>query len=155
VDAGFKYNLTDLQAALGLVQLQKCGFMTELRQRIAERYNSAFGHVDLFEIPTIQSGLETSWHLYVLRLNLSRSSVTRDEFVARLKDCGVSTSVHFIPLHLHPYYQAAYGYKPGDFPVAEREFARYFSLPIYPGMTDDDVEYVIKCVLDLGNEVSL
>jgi perosamine synthetase len=152
VEAGFKYNPTDIQAALGLVQLTKCDAMSAARRRIAERYHSAFKDVGALEIPATKYDRTTSWHLYILRLHLQQLRISRDAFINELKERGVGTSVHFIPLHLHPFYQRAYAYQKGDFPVAEAEFQRCISLPIYPDMTDDEVDQVIRIVMEVTNE---
>jgi dTDP-4-amino-4,6-dideoxygalactose transaminase len=149
VEAGFKYNPTDLQAALGLVQLAKCDAMNEARRAIARHYNAAFADLPGVEVPATKLGSSTSWHLYVLRLRLEKLRIDRDRFVQELRSCGIGTSVHFIPLHLHPYYQRAYGYKQGDFPIAEAEFRRCISLPIYPGMNQQEVELVIGSINDV------
>lgn len=144
--AGYKYNMTDLQAALGLVQLSKCDALWAARCRIAKRYTEAFQSVQGLEVPRICESRESAWHLYVLRLQPKRLRINRDTFVEKLKERGIGTSVHFIPLHLQTYYQTAYGYKRGDFPRAEREYQRCFSLPIYPTMRDEDVDRVIAAV---------
>jgi len=149
VDAGYKYNLTDLQAALGLVQLSKCDALRSARAAIAERYSAAFDPIPALEPPASAADRESSWHLYVLRLNLDRLSIDRNAFVNELRSRGIGTSVHFIPLNLHPFYQQAYGYRPGDCPVAEAEFARCISLPIYPGMDDAAVRQVIDTVTEV------
>lgn len=147
--AGYKYNFTDLQAALGLVQLRKCDVMREARHRIAERYSQAFSSVDGLETPTVAPGRETSWHLYVLRLHLGKLQIDRNQFIEALAERGIGTSVHFIPLHLHPYYQETFGYRPGDFPAAESEYARCISLPIFPAMRDADVAQVVEAVTEV------
>lgn len=150
VEAGYKYNLTDLQAALGVVQLKKCDALNQTRGRIAEKYNAAFRDIQELEIPPLREDRKSSWHLYMLRLNLDRLRVDRNAFVEQLKERGIGCSVHFIPLNLHPFYQRAYGYSAGDCPVAEAEFQRCFSLPIYPGMSDSTVDYVIDAVSDIA-----
>jgi perosamine synthetase len=150
LEAGFKYNLTDLQAALGSVQLGKCDAMYDARRRIAHRYNAAFGEVSSLEVPAALTDRETSWHLYVLRLHLEQLIIDRDRFLEELGERGVGASVHFIPLHLHPFYQRAFGYRPGDFPRAEREFQRCISLPIYPTMNNHEIEQVISAVLEIA-----
>ncbi len=149
VEAGYKYNLTDLQAALGLVQLSKCDTMRESRRRVAERYNAAFGCIPALQAPSIASDRDSSWHLYVLRLNLDRLKIDRNAFVNELRSRGIGTSVHFIPLNLHPFYQKTYGYRPGDCPVAEAEFSRCISLPIYPGMDDSAIDRVVEAVTEV------
>lgn len=146
VEAGYKYNPTDLQSALGLVQLAKCDASNDARRRIAKRYSAAFGEVGALEPPITKHHRTSAWHLYILRLRLERLRIDRNTFIAKLKEREIGASVHFIPLHLHPYYQRAYGYNTGDFPVAEAEFERCISLPIYPAMSDADVERVIENV---------
>lgn len=154
LEAGFKYNLTDLQAALGVVQLAKCDAMNRARERIARCYTGAFQSVEALEVPATSSDRTTSWHLYVLRLRLDRLRIDRNKFIQELADRGVSASVHFIPLHLQPVYQRDYQYRPGDFPVAEREYQRSLSLPIYPAMRDEEVEHVMWAVSDVASSWS-
>jgi dTDP-4-amino-4,6-dideoxygalactose transaminase len=148
-ETGYKYNLTDLQSALGIVQLAKCDAMSQARRRIAESYTYAFESIEALETPFIQTGRESSWHLYVLRVHTYRLRIDRDRFIQELAERGVHASVHFIPLHLQPAYQNRYGYREGDLPTAEQEYRRYFSLPIYPTMTEAEVEYVISSVADV------
>ncbi len=147
---GFKYNLTDIAAALGLVQLSRADEMLKRRAEIAQAYTSAFAEIDSLECPTVPDRVETAWHLYPLRLHLDRSPVGRDPFIEGLKTRGIGASVHFIPLHLHSYYIQQYGYAPGDFPVAHAQFLREVSLPIYTAMTDQDVQRVIDAITELA-----
>jgi len=154
LEAGFKYNLTDLQAALGLAQLAKCDGMNVARERIAGRYTKAFRSLEALEVPAISLDRTTSWHLYVLRLNLDQLRIDRSRFIRELADRGVSTSVHFIPLHLQPVYQRDYHYKAGDLPAAEREYERSLSLPIYSAMRDEEIEHVIWAVSDVVSSCS-
>jgi perosamine synthetase len=146
LEAGFKYNLTDLQSAIGLVQLAKCDAMAQARLMIAHKYTEAFSTFDELLVPEVRPDRTSSWHLYILRLRLDRLRIDRDAFILAMKERGVSCSVHFIPLHLHPYYQRTYGYKAGDFPNAEGQFSSCFSLPIFPGMTNQEIEHVIGAV---------
>jgi len=148
-ETGYKYNLTDLQSALGIVQLAKCDAMSQARRRIAESYTRAFQSLEAVETPFAQPDRESSWHLYVLRLQTHRLGIDRDRFIQELGELGVHASVHFIPLHLQPAYQKRFGYKEGDLPAAEQEYSRYISLPIYPTMTGAAVEYVISSVADV------
>ena len=150
--AGFKYNLTDIQSALGLVQLMKCDAMREQRTLIAAQYTAAFRQIAALEPPTVLNDRESSWHLYVLRMNTEYLRIDRDGLIEELKKRGIGTSVHFIPLHLHPYYASTFGYSRGGFPVAEREYERCLSLPIYPGMSQDDVNRVIEAVSEICEE---
>jgi dTDP-4-amino-4,6-dideoxygalactose transaminase len=149
LEAGYKYNLTDLQAAIGLVQLAKCDAMRQARRRIAERYTSAFQDMELLETPTVRAGCESAWHLYILRLRLKALRIDRGRFIEELKSLGIGTSVHFIPLHLHPFHQRRFGYKRGDFPHAEAEYERCISLPIYPALADDEIDHVISSVKEV------
>lgn len=154
LEAGYKYNFTDVQAALGLAQLAKCDDMFEGRRRVAERYTEALQEIDALQVPCVPQDRTTSWHLYILRLNLEHLRIDRNRFIRELAERGVSTSVHFIPLHLQPVYQRDFGYKAGDYPVAEREYQRSLSLPIYSSMREEEIEYVISCVSDVASEWS-
>ena len=149
VEAGFKYNLTDLAAAIGLAQLERLDELARARSDIAARYDAAFDGSSLLERPPRRSGDLHAWHLYIVRLNLEAISIDRAEVIGRLAATGIGTSVHFIPLHLHPHYQGRYGYEPGDFPVAERIFESSISLPIWPGMTDPQVDRVATTLLEI------
>jgi dTDP-4-amino-4,6-dideoxygalactose transaminase len=151
-EAGFKYNFTDLQAAIGIVQLAKSDAMNDARRRIAERYSRAFESDAALEIPTEPPDSASSWHLYILRLRLEHLASDRNHFMAQLREKGIGCSVHFKPLHLHSYYQRRLGYRAGDFPRAEHEFQRCISLPIYPDLAHDQVERVITAVLETTNE---
>jgi dTDP-4-amino-4,6-dideoxygalactose transaminase len=147
--AGFKYNLTDIQSAIGIVQLKKCTEMRNLRAHIAKQYSDTFCQCEELQIPALLSDRESAWHLYVLRLNLDQLTIGRSEVIEQLKHRGVGTSVHFIPLHMHPYYRDSYHYCDESFPVARREYYRSFSLPIYPGMSSSQVAYVMEHVCDV------
>jgi perosamine synthetase len=151
LEAGYKYNMTDIAAAIGLVQLGKCDDLSAARHAIAERYTAAFSEIPSLQVPDNQHDRKTSWHLYVLRIHPEKLSIDRDRFISELKNRGIGTSVHFIPLHLHPFYQKSFGYKPGDFPAAEAEYARALSLPIYPTMTGAEINAVIQAVADVTN----
>ena len=119
------------------------------RAEIANKYNQAFGELPELQIPADRLDSEHAWHLYMLRLNLDRLKIDRAQFIEELKKRNIGASVHFIPLHLHPYYRETYGYKPEDFPVAYREYLREVSLPIYSKMSDEDVCDVIAAVGDI------
>jgi dTDP-4-amino-4,6-dideoxygalactose transaminase len=149
VEAGWKYNMTDIQAAIGLVQLQRLPTMQQRRRAIVARYNEAFGQIDALQTPAERPQVESAWHLYVLRLNLDRLTIDRSRFIEELRARNIGTSVHFIPIHLHPYYRDKYGFQPEDFPVAYREYQRLISLPLHPGLSDEDVQDVIAAVTDV------
>ena len=148
-EAGFKDNLTDLAAAIGLAQLSRLDELTAARARIAAHYDACFAGSPLLSVPPRREGDGHAWHLYVVRLELDALSIDRAEVIRRLGEAGIGASVHFIPLHLHPYYQRAFGYAPGDFPVAERIYERSVSLPIWPDMTDAQVDRVASVLLEI------
>jgi perosamine synthetase len=150
LEPGFKYNLTDIQAALGNAQLTKCCAMRERRAALASLYNDALKSLDACEVPRVPTDVEHAWHLYVLLLNPTTIRIDRDRVIQELKKRGIGTSVHFIPLHLHPYYRDQLGYAAGQFPVAERYFERCLSLPLYPGMSDGDAGRVIEALYDIA-----
>ena len=150
IEPGFKYNLTDIAASMGIHQLDKAEWMRDVRQHYADIYTAAFK--DVVELQTPCHGSSEyihAWHLYTLRIRPEKLAISRAEFIEKLKDAGNGTSVHFIPLHFHPYYRDRYGYSRGDFPVSEEFYDREISLPIYPKMTELDVRRVIEAVLEL------
>jgi perosamine synthetase len=149
---GYKYNLTDIAAGLGVAQLRKADAFLKRRKQIADRYHEAFQELNELDLPLAVEGKEGtthSWHLYVIRLNLQRLQIDRNKFIEELKRKGIGTSVHFIPLHIHPYYRETYGYKPEDFPVAYETYKRIISLPIYAKMSDGDARRVVEAVKDV------
>jgi perosamine synthetase len=153
-ETGYKYNSTDFQSAIGIVQLEKCDAMNEARAKIASRYTREFSKVQSLQVPTVEANCESAWHLYILRLKLEELTIDRAQMIEQLKTRGIGASVHFIPLHMHPYYKLTYGYSAEEFPVASREFERYLSLPIFPGMTGEQIDYVIESVLDIVREAA-
>jgi perosamine synthetase len=150
--AGYKYNMTDIAAALGIEQLKRCDDFYQARRRIAEQYNEAFSDLPEIQAPDCGSDLQHAWHLYIMQLNLDRLSIDRQNFVKALNRRRIGTSVHFIPLHLHPFYRQTFGYQALDFPQASTAFERIISLPIYPAMTEQNVSDVIAAVRDLVQE---
>jgi perosamine synthetase len=143
VDNGNKYNTTDINSAIGMVQLKKQDMLRQKRVNIALKYNKAFEKNKNIILPFVKDDRTTSWHLYVVKID------NRNEIIEKLKEKGVGCSVHFIPVHKHPYYKDKYGYKNNDYPIANTVFEKSLSLPIYPDMGDDEIEYVIKNTLDL------
>lgn len=148
---GFKCNMTDIQAALGLQQLRKLAAFQARRREIVQRYHQAFAPLVELQTPVERANVEHAWHLYVLRLNLDRLKINRAQFIEELKALNIGTSVHFIPVHLHPYYRDKYHFQPTDFPVAFREYQRIVSIPLYPRMSDRDIEDVIEAVTQVVN----
>jgi dTDP-4-amino-4,6-dideoxygalactose transaminase len=149
MDAGYKYNMTDLQAALGLAQLRKIERMWERRRLIAMRYTEAFKNMEEIIPPFVKEDRVSAWHLYIIKLNLEALKIDRAAFIEELGKRDIGTSVHFIPLHKHPFYRNKYNCKVYDFPVAEWIYERSISLPVYPEMTDAEVERVIEMVVDV------
>ena len=148
---GFKYNLTDIASALGLVQLQRSQQLAARRAAIAKRYTAAFTGNPALEPQIMRHPADASaWHLYILRLNLDRLTIDRNRFTQELDARGIGCSVHFIPLHLQPYWRDRYNLTPEMFPVSSREYQRVISLPIYPDMTDAMVDRVIEVVCDIA-----
>jgi dTDP-4-amino-4,6-dideoxygalactose transaminase len=146
---GFKYNMTDVQAAMGLAQLKKLDRFQLRRREIVAAYSEAFRDVDALELPVERAEVEHAWHLYVLRLRPGTLSIGRDRFIEELTARNIGTSVHFIPVHTHPYYRQKYGYRPEQFPVAHDNYQRMLSLPLHPLLSDEDVCDVVAAVLDV------
>ncbi len=149
VEAGYKYNMFDIQAALGLIQLRRLEEMQEKRLKIADRYQKAFGAIDAVDPPFVPEYATHCWHLYVLRVVPELLTIDRDRFIVELNERNVGTSVHFIPVHNMSLYRNRFGYKESDLPNAQKHFERIISLPLYPSMTDEEVQYVIDAVRDI------
>jgi dTDP-4-amino-4,6-dideoxygalactose transaminase len=148
VEAGFKYNLSDMAAALGRVQLRRAREFLHRRRAIAERYIKAFAGISGLILPRDSEG--HAWHLFLLRVDEKKLPRGRDGFIDTLTQAGIGTSVHFIPLHIHPYYEKRYGFRPEDFPVAYATYSQVISLPVYSAMTDEQVGRVIDAVVCAG-----
>jgi dTDP-4-amino-4,6-dideoxygalactose transaminase len=146
---GFKYNMPDIQAAIGLHQLERLEAMQRRRKAIVAQYDEALGQLDAVDLPGERAGVESAWHIYLLRLRLDRLRIGRDRFIEEMRERNIGTSVHFIPVHEHSYYRDRYGWRPEDFPVAHREFERMLSLPLSPAHTDLDVADVIEAVTEV------
>jgi perosamine synthetase len=149
---GFKYNLTDISAAIGVEQLKKCTAFGAARQRIAMSYDEAFADLAEVQTPLCKPDIEHAWHLYVVQLELEHLKIDRNQFIEALRENGIGTSVHFIPLHLHPYYRDHFGHRPDDFPNATKAYCRIISLPIYPKMTPANVNQVIDAVKNIAQQ---
>ena len=145
VAPGFKYNLTDIAAALGLHQLKRLPAFQVRREQIAQAYYAAFADLPLILPPQAPNGDAHSWHLYVLRLS-DEAGIERDAFIERMYEAGIGCSVHYIPLHLQPYWRDRYNLKPEQFPHSQKAFERMVSIPLYTAMTDADVQRVIATV---------
>jgi dTDP-4-amino-4,6-dideoxygalactose transaminase len=152
VAAGYKCNMTDIQAALGTHQLRKLDGFHARRQAIARRYTEAFADVPALEPPTERDDVMSSWHIYVLRLRLEHLRIDRNAFIDALKERNIGTSVHYKPLHMMSYYAERFGHHPDDLPVSRDAFERMMSIPLSPRLSDGDVEDVIAIILDLVAE---
>ena len=146
---GYKYNLTDIAAGIGIHQLARAEQMRRQREDIARRYLEALGDVEELELPAKDENRIHSWHLFPIRLRLERLLINRNVFIEKLKQSDVGCSVHWRPLHLHPYYQETFGWRPEDFPVATALWERLVSLPIFPGMHENELEHVVHTVRGL------
>lgn len=150
VAPGFKYNLTDIASAIGLCQLHKAERMRARREEIADSYNFAFAQHSALEIPTVKNkGDLHAWHLYVLRLRLDQLRISRDQFIEEMAKRGVGCSVHFIPLHMQPYWMSRYQLDAASFPVSRAEFERCVSIPIYPNLISADVDSIVAAVISI------
>jgi len=149
---GFKYNMTDIQAALGLWQLKKLPGFEERRRAVVALYDQAFAQEDALETPVERPEVEHAWHLYVLRLRLEALRIDRDQFIEELTNRNIGTSVHFIPIHLHPYYRDKYAFTPESYPIAFSNYRRMISLPLNVRLSDADVADVIEAVRDVVSE---
>lgn len=150
-EAGFKYNITDIASALGVEQLNKLDKMQSIRKEYARIYDERFADCPyVSRVKPADDFVESSEHLYILKLNLDTLIIDRDEFIEKLADYNVGTSVHFIPLHLQPLYRRVLNTKEGDYPRCEAFYNRIISLPLYPSMTGDDVNYVADAVCEIA-----
>ena len=143
---GFKYNMTDISAALGMEQLKKCDRFYERRKRMAARFMDAFADDPVICAPAVNDDVQHAWHLYVIHLNLEQLRIGRDRFIEELRAANIGTSVHFIPLHLHPFYRDTFGCDPAEYPNATAAFERIISLPLYTRMSEQDQQDVIDAV---------
>jgi perosamine synthetase len=152
IEGGYKYNMSDIAAALGTAQLKKCEKFNRKREQIANTYTKAFKEIPEINTPFVKEYGTHAWHLYVIQLNLAMLKINRAQLIEKMKENGVGCSVHFIPLHLHPYYKKTFGYEHEKFPVATHVYERIVSLPIYPKMTNQDVDYIIENVKKIIKE---
>jgi dTDP-4-amino-4,6-dideoxygalactose transaminase len=150
LEPGFKYNLSDIQSAIGIHQLRKLDGFIEQRRRYAQLYNDLLGDVEEVETPPDRADCRHAWHLYTLRLNLDKLEVNRDEFINALRDKGVGTSVHFIPIALHPYFSRFMADGANHCPRALELYPRLISLPLYPGMEEEQVVHTAQAVKELA-----
>jgi dTDP-4-amino-4,6-dideoxygalactose transaminase len=146
---GYNYAMTDFQAALGHAQFSRLDEFQRVRRRLAGLMSERLGRLPGLVLPIEREGTTHAWHLYVVRLRPEARTITRDEFIVAMKERGIGTSVHFIPIHHHPYYRETYGWAPGDFPVADQAFETMVSLPLYTRMTEAEVDRVASAVEEI------
>lgn len=150
LDLGYNYRLTDFQCALGISQLSKLGHWIARRQEIARRYNDSLSSLKFLRPLAKREEVTHAYHLYIIRLDLQQIRVTRTEIFAALRQEGIGVNVHYIPVHLHPFYRKRFGTGPGLAPMAEKAYDEILSLPIYPAMTDRDIDDVISAICKVG-----
>jgi dTDP-4-amino-4,6-dideoxygalactose transaminase len=146
---GFKYNMADINASIGIHQIKKADRFLRIRREYSELYDEAFKNIDEIETLVIKDYAESAYHIYVIALRLEKLTISRDEFLNELQSSGIGVAVHFVALHLQPYYAKTFDLKPEDFPIATDYSNRILSLPLYPKMSIQEVERVIKAVIDL------
>lgn len=146
---GFKYNLTDMAAAMGIHQLRRAEPMRQNRERVARHYRAQLADVEEIELPIEPADRIHTWHLFPIRLRLEALTIDRAEFVRELGRAGIGSSVHWRPLHLHPYYQSAFAWEPGELPAATATWERLVSLPIFSAMREDEIDRVTQAIRTL------
>ena len=149
IEAGYKYNMTDIAAALGVHQLERAETMRQRREAIARAYLAELADVQQIELPVVLENRIHSWHLFPIRLRLDHLKIDRDTFLDHLRAAGIGCSVHWRPLHLHPYYRERFGWTPEEFPTATPLWERLISLPLFPDMQDSERDYVVRTVRNL------
>ena len=149
VAPGYKYNLTDLAASIGIHQLKRAEAMRKQRSEIAAHYDQVFQRLLELERPYSDDSRLHAWHLYPIRLRLEKLGIDRNQFIQELRQRGIGCSVHWRPLHLHPYYEATFGWQPDLFPIATSEWQRLISLPLFPDMREDEIKHTVKSVTEL------
>ena len=149
---GYNYRLSDIQAALGISQIEKLDKFSRRRREIVNKYNKAFAEFKNVVIPFEADGLDSTFHLYVLKIDFEKIGKSREIVMNELKQRNIGTQVHYIPVHLQPYYQKHFGYKEDDFAKAEAYYKKCLSLPLFPKMTDEDINFVIKCFKGVCDE---
>lgn len=148
IDAGFKYNMPDISAAIGREQLKKASLFLEKRENIANFYIKSLENLDFLKLPKKQEN--HGWHLFMPRIINDKLTITRDVFIQKLMDKGIGISVHFIPLHIMPYYKKKYRFKDLDYPETLKAYRSVFSLPIYPDLTKNQLERIVNTVISIG-----
>ena len=148
-ELGYKYNMTDIAASFGIEQLSHINDWHKRRLEIVKKYNDGMSDIEGLVLPKHLSGKVHAWHLYVIRIIPELWKIDRNTLIEKINEKGIGTSVHYIPVHMHSYYEKKYGYKPGDFPIAKQLSESVITLPLYPKMTDEQTNYVVSVLNDL------
>jgi len=148
---GFNYRLTDFQCALGLSQLRKIDKFIKKRREIVAKYNKEFKNLKEIILPVEKNYVKSAWHIYVIQLCLDKLKTDRKKIFEELQKAGIGVQVHYLPLHLQPFYQRKFGYKLSDFPITEKYYRQAITLPLFPKITNKDVKKVIKVVKEVIN----
>ena len=142
-EVGYNYRITDFQCALGSSQLKKLDHYVQKRRKIAKKYDESFSNVDNLKIPETHNSIDHAYHLYPLQIDFNKLSLTKTKFFQKMKHVGINLQIHYIPVHLQPFYKRNYGFKPGDYPIAEKFYDRVVSIPLYPSLNDAEVQKVV------------
>ena len=148
---GFNYRMTDFQCALGVSQLKKLTGFLKKRRSIAKFYDEVFGKDERFIIPSVSKNAKHAYHLYPLQIKFDELNISKKMFFEKLKQKEISCQVHYVPVHFQPFYRKNYGFKPGDFPIAEKFYERELSIPMYPSLTENDLEYIFSTIIETLN----
>ena len=148
IDLGFNYRMTDMQAALGYSQMQKVNEFVSKRRYLAKRYNELLKNINGIQLPDQNEDTKSSWHLYVVRVDFSKISKTKNQIFAEMKEKGICLNLHFIPVHTQPYYENL-GFKGGDFPNSEKYYEEAFTLPLYYSLTDEQQDHIVKSLVEV------
>ncbi len=151
-EPGFNYRITDLQCALGITQLSKLDSFLIRRRQIAAYYDKAFAGIDELIFPHVSENSKHAYHLYPLQIRFDTLKISKKEFFQKMKERNIFLQVHYVPVHLQPFYKNNFGFKAGDFPEAEIFYEREFSIPMYPTLLDEDIEYISKTIIELVKE---
>ena len=148
IDLGFNYRMTDMQAALGYSQMQKVNEFVSKRRYLAKRYNELLKNINGIQLPDQNEDTKSSWHLYVVRVDFSKISKTKNQIFAEMKEKGICLNLHYIPVHTQPYYENL-GFKGGDFPNSEKYYEEAFTLPLYYSLTDEQQDHIVKSLVEV------